>query len=91
MVGRLCETADAVVLDLRVLLAHLGIEPSREDRFRADLFQWEEIGEPALAAITRAAATAPKPVLLGGHTLVAGGLMALNDVAWLENDRRIGN
>jgi hypothetical protein len=30
------------------------------------------------------------PVLLGGHSLVSGGLMALNDIAWLENDRRLG-
>lgn len=90
LLGRLCETADAVVLDLRVLLAHLGVEASREDRFQADCFQWEAISDPVLAAITRAAANAPKPVLLGGHTLVAGGLMALNDMAWLENDRRLG-
>jgi hypothetical protein len=79
-----------VVLDLRVLLVHLGVEASREDRFQADCFQWEAISDPVLAAITRAAANAPKPVLLGGHTLVAGGLMALNDMAWLENDRRLG-
>ncbi len=88
LIARLCEAGDAVVLDLRVLLAHLGIEATREDRFLADLFAWEQIEEPTLAGITRAAATAPRPVLLGGHTLVAGGLMALNDVAWQENDRR---
>jgi hypothetical protein len=29
-------------------------------------------------------------VLLGGHSLVSGGLMAVNDVAWRENDRRLG-
>jgi hypothetical protein len=29
-------------------------------------------------------------VVPGGHTLVAGGLMALNDIAWAENDRRLG-
>jgi hypothetical protein len=29
-------------------------------------------------------------VLLGGHSLVSGGLMAINDAAWAENDRRLG-
>ncbi|MCA9823887.1 MAG: hypothetical protein KC482_00955 [Dehalococcoidia bacterium] len=90
LMERLCETADAVLLDLRVLLAHLGVEASREDRFQADCFNWEAIANPTLAGLTKAAGEAPRPVLLGGHTLVAGGLMALTDVAWLENDRRLG-
>jgi hypothetical protein len=87
---RLCELGDAVVLDLRVLLGHLGIEPSREDRFQADLYNSAAIEEPTLAALVEAASEAPRPVLLGGHTLVSGGLMALNDIAWAENDRRLG-
>jgi hypothetical protein len=87
---RLCELGDAVVLDLRVLLGHLGIEPSREDRFQADLYSSAAIEEPTLASLVEAASEAPRPVLLGGHTLVSGGLMALNDIAWAENDRRLG-
>jgi len=78
---------DALVLDTRVLEAHAGVTPSREDRFQSDLFHWEAIHDPWLRELTKAAARSPRPVILGGHSLVAGGLMALNDVAWAENDR----
>ena len=87
---RMAELGDGVVIDTRVIEAHLGVEPSREDRFQSDLLGWEAIEEPFLRHFTKAAAEAPMPVLLGGHSLVSGGLMALNDVAWLENDRRLG-
>ncbi len=87
---RLSELGDGAVIDTRVIEAHLGIEPSREDRFQSDLLAWESIQEPFLRRFTKAAAEAPIPVLLGGHSLVSGGLMAINDVAWRENDRRLG-
>ena len=87
---RMSELGDGAVIDTRVIEAHLGIEPSREDRFQSDLLAWEAIEEPFLRRFTRAAAEAPIPVLLGGHSLVSGGLMAINDVAWAENDHRLG-
>lgn len=87
---RVGELGDAVVLDSRVIEAHLGIEPSREDRFQCDLMALDEIKDGFLSRFTAAALAAPVPVLLGGHSLVAGGLMALNDQAWLEDDRRMG-
>jgi hypothetical protein len=87
---RMSELGDGAVIDTRVIEAHLGVEPSREDRFQSDLLAWEAIEDPFLRRFTRAAAEAPIPVLLGGHSLVSGGLMALNDVAWAENDRRLG-
>jgi hypothetical protein len=87
---RMALLGDALVLDTRVVEAHLGLDPSREDRFQSDLFAFEQIEEPTLRALTEAAAAAPIPVLLGGHSLVAGGLMAINDIAWAENDRRMG-
>lgn len=86
---RMALLGDALVLDTRVIEAHLGLSPSREDRFQSDLMCFERIEDEFLRGFTRAAANAPMPVLLGGHSLVAGGLMALNDVAWRENDRRI--
>ncbi|MCK9519569.1 MAG: hypothetical protein M0R74_11180 [Dehalococcoidia bacterium] len=88
--ARMADLGDALVLDTRVIEAHLGVEPSREDRFQSDLLAFEAIEEPTLRRITEAAARAPKPVLLGGHSLVSGGLMLLNDIAWRENDRRLG-
>ena len=87
---RMAELGDGAVIDTRVIEAHLGVEPSREDRFQSGLLAWDAIGEPFLRRFTKAAAEAPIPVLLGGHSLVSGGLMALNDVAWAENDRRLG-
>lgn len=83
---RMALLGDALVLDTRVIEAHLGLSPSREDRFQSDLFRWDRIEDDFLARFTRGAAEAPIPVLLGGHSLVAGGLMAINDVAWLEHD-----
>jgi len=87
---RLAELGDGAVIDTRVIEAHMGIEPSREDRFQSDMFAWDAIEEPFLRRFTKAAAEAPIPVLLGGHSLVSGGLMLLNDIAWAENDRRLG-
>ena len=87
---QMAELGDALVLDTRVIEAHMGVSPSREDRFQSDLFRHDRIADPFLRRLTEGAAKAPKPVLLGGHSLVAGGLMALNDQAWRDNDRRLG-
>jgi hypothetical protein len=87
---RLATMGDAAIIDTRVIEAHVGVQPSRADRFLSDLYRPDEISDAFLGRFTAAAEAAPIPVLLGGHSLVSGGLMALNDVAWLENDRREG-
>ena len=79
---RLGELGDAVVLDTRVIEAHLGLAPTREERFASDLGAWQRVDEPVLRRLTKAALEAPVPVILGGHSMVSGGLMALNDAAW---------
>ena len=86
----LASLADGVVLDTRVLLAHAGSGASREDRFQGDLLAPENVSDPWLRDLTAAIAAAEVPVLAGGHSLLSGGLMALGDQAWLENDRRLG-
>jgi hypothetical protein len=73
------ELSDGAVIDSRVLLAHrLGADerrwPSREDRFASDLLLVDQVADPWLRALTEAAAEAPVPVLLGGHSLVGPGL-----------------
>jgi hypothetical protein len=83
----LAELVDAAFIDTRVLLAHLGLHPSRSDRFLSDLGRHDEIADPFLRDLAAAAAGAPIPVVLGGHSLVAGGLMALTEAAWREHDR----
>lgn len=86
----LASLADGAVLDTRVLLAHAGSRASREDRFQGDLLAPERVTDPWLRDLTAALAAAEVPVLAGGHSLLSGGLMALADQAWLENDRRLG-
>jgi len=77
----LADVADLVLLDSRVLMSHLGRWPTNTDRYRSDLFRTAGIADPVLKALTEAAAEAPIPVLLGGHSLVSGGLYALVDMA----------
>ncbi len=86
----LASLADGVVLDTRVLLAHAGSQASREDRFQSDLLAPANICDPWLRDLTATLVAARVPILLGGHSLVNGGLMALTDQAWLENDRLHG-
>ncbi len=75
----LSRLGDAALIDSRVLLAHrLGPDeaawPTAEDRFASDLLISERIVDPWLRELTAAAANAPIPVVLGGHTLVGPGL-----------------
>ena len=84
--GTLGELCDAAIIDSRVVFAHKRITGSREDRFLSDLGQPDAIADPFLRDFTRCALAAPVPVLLGGHSLVSGGLMALNELAWALRD-----
>lgn len=82
----LATLGDAAIIDTRVLLAHSSIEASRLDRFLSDARRGAEIGEPFLRRLTEAATVARIPVLLGGHSLVSGNLMALNEFAWKQSE-----
>ncbi len=79
----------AAYLDTRVLFGHLGLNPSAVDRFSSDMLDVEAIQDPVVREFTAAAREAPIPVLLGGHSLVSGGLWALIDAAWQERDREL--
>jgi hypothetical protein len=78
----LATMAQAVFLDNRVIFAHRGLWPSAADRFHSDLRQPDQIVDPFVRALTEAAMAAPVPVVMGGHSLVAGGMYALVDAAW---------
>ena len=80
--ARMGELGDGLLFDTRVLFAHLGWRASGPDRFASDLFRAGEIAETPLAEFTKAAAAAKYPILLGGHTLVAGVLWTLVEAAW---------
>ncbi len=81
--GELCQAA---FLDSRVLWAHLGLWPPAADRFYSDLRRPERISDPWLRRFTEAAISAPIPVVLGGHSLVSGGLYALVEAAWARGE-----
>jgi hypothetical protein len=76
----LAALADGVLFDNRVILAARGLWPSAADRFNSDLYRWEEVEEPFLRRFTQAAAESGVPMVLGGHSVVAGGLLALVEV-----------
>jgi hypothetical protein len=75
----LARVARCAFIDSRVLFYHYQLELSDRERFLSDLGCWEELENPWLREFTRAAVTCRIPVLLGGHSLVAGSLWALCD------------
>lgn len=80
----------AAVIDTRVIFQHLGLRLSAPDRFNSDLLRVDAIADPYLKEFTAAALEAPIPVLLGGHSVVAGGLLALIEAAWAHCDQPRG-
>jgi hypothetical protein len=76
----LATMTDAALIDTRPLMASQGLWPDDADRFASDLFQVDAIRDPWLRDFTQAAREAPFPVLLGGHSVVAGGLYALIEI-----------
>ncbi|WP_119073038.1 hypothetical protein [Aggregatilinea lenta] len=71
------DVVDAVIFDSRVLMAASGHYAPDAERFASDLFLVDAVRDDWLRAFTQAAASAPIPVLLGGHNVVAGGLALL--------------
>ncbi len=82
----LAELGRAVFLDSRVIFAHLGVWPPAGDRFYSDLRYPERIADTTVREFTEAAIAAPVPVVLGGHSLVSGGLYALVEAAWARSN-----
>lgn len=74
----LARVALCAFIDSRVLMAHYRYDFSDRDRFLSDLGRWEEIEHPWLQEFTREAVCCRIPVVLGGHSLVAGSLWALS-------------
>ena len=73
--------ADVALFDSRVFMAHWRQPLSDADRYYSDIGAAGLIADPRLAAFTAAAWAAQPPVVLGGHTLVYGGLWLLADRA----------
>jgi hypothetical protein len=73
---RLSVQADAAFIDSRVLLAHHRLWPAEAERYASDLGLTAHISNGWLKEFTVAALRAPIPVVLGGHGLMAGDMLA---------------
>lgn len=78
--SKLADRVQAALIDTRVLLAHHGSWPPAADRFASDLGLVDQIEDPWLRDFTAAAMEVPIPILLGGHGLLSGDLLALCDL-----------
>ena len=58
-------------------MAHLKPDLLTEDRYLSDLGRWREMKDSFFREFTRCAVESAVPILLGGHSLVLGGLWAL--------------
>lgn len=77
----LSSVCDVIFFDTRVLFAHGGRQVSEHDRFCSDLGDLSAIGDPWVREITAAASECGVPVMLGGHSVVTGGLWVLAEMA----------
>jgi len=75
-------SADAAIIDSRPLLARNGVLPSPHERFSCDLFRVSELNDPIWIEFAQQALDCSIPILLGGHSLVSGGLYLLSEICW---------
>ncbi len=75
-------SADAAIIDSRPFLAHNGSLPLPHERFSSDLFRVAELKDPLWIEFTQQALDCSIPILLGGHSLVSGGLYLLSEICW---------
>ncbi len=73
------KVAELAIIDTRVLFAHRKLKLPAEQRYFADLGRWEQLNDPWLKSFVKAAVNSAIPVLMGGHSLVSGGLWVLAD------------
>jgi hypothetical protein len=85
----LAQLGHAAFIDIRPLFAHMGLKPSRPDRFLCDAMQPQSIENPWVRDFTAAAREAPIPVVLGGRSLVGAGVQLLSEAAWRRRDEEL--
>lgn len=83
-VSRLSSMCDGMIWDTRPFFSHLGWSLDRSDRFCSDLGRWDAIADVRLRELVRD--LTPFAVQMGGHSLVAGGLLAGIDQAWTRRE-----
>lgn len=83
----LAKVCDVCFIDTRVLFAHFKLQLTEEERFLSDLGQYEDIANPWVKEFTKASVDCEIPVVLGGHSLVTGGMWAIVDI--LKRERAL--
>ncbi len=68
---------DAAFMDTRVLFSHWKLNPDANDRFYSDLGMVSKIRDARIREFTEQALSCRIPVILGGHSVVAGGMLVL--------------
>jgi hypothetical protein len=86
----LAQMGQAAFIDTRPLFAHMGLKPSRPDRFLSDAMQPDAVADGWVREFTAAACEAPIPVVLGGSSLVSSGVQLLSEAAWRRHDEEAG-
>lgn len=71
---------DGAFIDSRVLFAHLKKNLSKQDRFLSDLGEYECIDDDFVREFTKKSMESPVPIILGGHSLISGGLWVLGEM-----------
>lgn len=80
--------AQVAFMDTRVIFAHKKLHLSDNDRFYSDLLKPDKISDPWTRRFTQAVLKAPIPVVVGGHSLVAGGMWSIIDTMLYERELR---
>lgn len=71
--------ASCAFIDSRVIFAHFKLDLDERERYCSDLGLYQEMDNPFAREFTRRAVESRIPIVLGGHSLVSGGLWALAD------------
>ncbi len=87
----LSKKGTGIFLDTRVLFDYKGKWPSRKDRFSSDLLNFRAVDVDYLRNLTFSARNSPKPVVLGGHSMISGSLYLLSEVAWKLTESKSAN
>ena len=71
---------DGVIFDTRIIFSLFAGEYEQEDVYLSDMKIWQKIKNPFIKFFTKKIAESKIPIILGGHSVVNGGLMALSNL-----------
>ena len=71
---------NACILDTRVIFYLFADKYNQEDAYLSDMQMWKKIKNPFIKSFTKRVSESKVPIILGGHSVVNGGLMALSNL-----------